>query len=492
VDDLQGAFRVLAKNVAAAQDSTSHAAQAFRALNINLSDGKGGVADLNTIFLRTADAFSQFEAGATKAADAQIILGRSGENLIPVMDQSAKGLQELFERADKLGFTIDQHTAEAASRFNDKLRDMKDIWLGLATSFSAHLEPALTTLENKFLSLNDKIQPFRKAFDAMESGINTAGAAWSSVFGDNGVIAKTGDYIGKMWDNAKSGNITGIFKDTGSYVKNVFTGVATDIKEGVTKGVDGADEKLDEFHTNLKKKAAPAITFDGESLKQQLDEVYQELDKRTTVSTLAQTQRFNEMANNWKGSTKSIATNFYHLWDDMDAAGQQGAQGIQGDLEQFFLDPAKEGFKGLAMSFIKTIEEMLAKAAAAQLLSTLFGGTGAGGASGGLGGIFSSFLTYGSSVAGGRASGGNVTGGATYVVGENGPELFTPSGNGAIAAHGMGGSSFNHTYYIDAKGADADRVQAMMPSIMENTRAATKRDILDAFRRSHLPAPRFA
>ena len=43
---------------------------------------------------------------------------------------------------------------------------------------------------------------------------------------------------------------------------------------------------------------------------------------------------------------------------------------------------------------------------------------------------------------GGRAAGGSVTGGATYLVGEKGPELFTPSGSGTIIPNGiMGGGS---------------------------------------------------
>jgi phage-related minor tail protein len=49
------------------------------------------------------------------------------------------------------------------------------------------------------------------------------------------------------------------------------------------------------------------------------------------------------------------------------------------------------------------------------------------------------------SVAGARATGGPVAPGASYLVGENGPELFTPSGNGEITSNaalsgGRGGS----------------------------------------------------
>ena len=41
---------------------------------------------------------------------------------------------------------------------------------------------------------------------------------------------------------------------------------------------------------------------------------------------------------------------------------------------------------------------------------------------------------------GARASGGPVTSGKSYLVGEQGPEMFTPSGNGSIARNnGDGG-----------------------------------------------------
>jgi hypothetical protein len=51
---------------------------------------------------------------------------------------------------------------------------------------------------------------------------------------------------------------------------------------------------------------------------------------------------------------------------------------------------------------------------------------------------------------GGRASGGPVMGGTTYLVGEQGPELFTPTGNGTIIPNGAfsgkgGGNSINIT-----------------------------------------------
>ena len=52
-----------------------------------------------------------------------------------------------------------------------------------------------------------------------------------------------------------------------------------------------------------------------------------------------------------------------------------------------------------------------------------------------------------------RASGGDVNAGSSYIVGENGPELFTPRGNGTIIpnnAMGNGGMTVNQNFNIQA------------------------------------------
>lgn len=66
----------------------------------------------------------------------------------------------------------------------------------------------------------------------------------------------------------------------------------------------------------------------------------------------------------------------------------------------------------------------------------------------------SSLSTSSAAIMGRKASGGSVAGGSTYLVGENGPELFTPSGSGTIIPNNMmnqGGGVTNVTNnYINA------------------------------------------
>ncbi len=82
--------------------------------------------------------------------------------------------------------------------------------------------------------------------------------------------------------------------------------------------------------------------------------------------------------------------------------------------------------EGVKQVLVQVISKLVQTALLAAALSAIFPG-GLGGAKG-FGAIFSSLLGFG----GARAGGGPVSFGKSYLVGENGPELFVPSNSGSI------------------------------------------------------------
>ncbi len=69
------------------------------------------------------------------------------------------------------------------------------------------------------------------------------------------------------------------------------------------------------------------------------------------------------------------------------------------------------------------------------------------------------FLDFG----GFQADGGDVTPGQAYIVGEEGPELFSPSVAGNIIPNSfLGSARSNVTIHVDARGADAGVEQRVM------------------------------
>lgn len=91
---------------------------------------------------------------------------------------------------------------------------------------------------------------------------------------------------------------------------------------------------------------------------------------------------------------------------------------------------------------------------------------------------------------GGKATGGPVSAGTAYMVGEKGPELFVPSTAGRIetnASLGKGGG----TYYIDARGADRTglaQLEAMIAALHGSIEPRAVAAVVDAQRRRLMPA----
>lgn len=164
--------------------------------------------------------------------------------------------------------------------------------------------------------------------------------------------------------------------------------------------------------------------------------------------------------------------------DEITKKLQSLADSIQSSMEDGFMamidgtKSAKEAFRDMARSIIAELYRVLV---VQQLVGSFDAATGTGsGIMGFLGPILGG-------VTGMRASGGSVMAGESYIVGERGPEIFTPSSQGAITPNGGGGSVVvNQT--VNIQGLDSDIEAKLMkatPRIVE----AAKAGVLDGVRR---------
>jgi hypothetical protein len=144
---------------------------------------------------------------------------------------------------------------------------------------------------------------------------------------------------------------------------------------------------------------------------------------------------------------------------------QEAARQMQQSFADFLFDPFKNGLKGMLSGFLNVIRRMIAEAAAATILQSLFGGfIGQGGF---LGALAGALIPAGNT----RAMGGSVSAGTPYLVGERGPEMFVPGTSGNIVPNNkMGGVTVSPVYNIDARGASADLQDALPGILAENNR----------------------
>lgn len=74
-------------------------------------------------------------------------------------------------------------------------------------------------------------------------------------------------------------------------------------------------------------------------------------------------------------------------------------------------------------------------------------------------------------IAGAKAAGGGVSAGSSYLVGERGPELFTPSASGTISPNSASGGRGGNVFNIDARGASVGAVQRLERMVVSLARA---------------------
>jgi tape measure domain-containing protein len=130
--------------------------------------------------------------------------------------------------------------------------------------------------------------------------------------------------------------------------------------------------------------------------------------------------------------------------DKMDALYASIGQTISTSIVDS-LTAAVDGTKRLsdvASDTLKSLASILLKFGLNSLLSDLGGDDGIG--------VFSKLF------GGGKAKGGTVMGGTSYMVGERGPELFTPGRSGSIAPNSSMGGGANVVVNVDASGTKAE------------------------------------
>lgn len=134
----------LSKNmVSAASDAAGPAGQAFAALGVNVRNTDGTLKDSGVIIGQVAEKFAGYQDGAAKTALAIALFGKSGAEMIPLLNQGKSGLEEAGAEAEKFGLVLDKRTTAAAEAFNDNLKRMDKIKEGLVMTVTAKLLPSL-------------------------------------------------------------------------------------------------------------------------------------------------------------------------------------------------------------------------------------------------------------------------------------------------------------------------------------------------------------
>lgn len=113
-DQLGIALRKLSVNLVEANNGNQEFAGTFKKLHIDIHKTGGGLKDAGTIVKELADKFSKLKDGPEKAAIAVKLFGRSGSDIIPLLNRGAGAIEEFST-------SMDQDFGARAEAFNESI-----------------------------------------------------------------------------------------------------------------------------------------------------------------------------------------------------------------------------------------------------------------------------------------------------------------------------------------------------------------------------------
>ena len=180
----------LSKNMLEAAKGTETYAAAYRALGVSVVTPSGQLRSANEVFEDIADRFKQLPDGATKAAVAMRLFGRSGAQLIPLLNGGSEALT-------KLGFGLSKEFTEKAQLFNDTMAGIGRRFTEIQLQILDYFLPTFQMIGDAFADLFAGSSGDWTAFGALIQAVlrGVAGAVYTTIAGIRFLSRVVGDLV---------------------------------------------------------------------------------------------------------------------------------------------------------------------------------------------------------------------------------------------------------------------------------------------------------
>lgn len=148
VETIAKSHAKLEKQMMSAQKGTGAAADAFKALGVDVTNADGSLRDGDTVWQETIAALGNMTNETERDAMAMQLMGKSAMELNPLIEDGGETYQRVADLFAKYNLdVVDQETLDKANEFNDYIDDMKSIGMLtfqiLGSQLAEQLAPAL-------------------------------------------------------------------------------------------------------------------------------------------------------------------------------------------------------------------------------------------------------------------------------------------------------------------------------------------------------------
>lgn len=426
-EELRNGLARLTRTIGEAGEGTKAAVEAFEAYGIAFRNADGSLRSTEAVFLDIAEAARGLKSPAEDAALAVDFFGKTGQKLIPVLNQGKTAITSLGDEYERTNRIVGEDGIAANDRALDALARMNAAWSTLAANLTTKAAPALeriaqfwTRMASGDFSQIDLAQQQRalvSAYEdvaALQTRLNDAlggGGAFKSESARSAVIADLREQIAEAQKEAEK--LAGAILLQNGYLE--VTAKRWEDVHGAVRRAAKASEDLKPFDLNtliepprngfeLYDKTIEEARRASARVLEIFERDSEKLDDSVRRATERQAERLQREAEKqaelWAEPYKQAARGVFDAINDQYDRLFDGRLDSIGDFFNSFLDIAKSTAAKIATLY--TFDALFSGTKIGSLIG--FGGTAAAATGGGRG------VTGALSTAGSVASAGNFLG----------------------------------------------------------------------------------
>lgn len=151
----------LTQNMDKARDGNEAMAASFAELGVAITDESGQLRDAESVFYDVIDALGQIENPTERDAAAMELLGKSAQELNPLILQGSQALKDYARQAEETGYVLDESQLKKLGEVDDAYQELQlqieAAKKQLAVDFAPASKAAMTTFANAVKAASDTL-----------------------------------------------------------------------------------------------------------------------------------------------------------------------------------------------------------------------------------------------------------------------------------------------------------------------------------------------
>lgn len=132
----------LTRNMDAARDGNDKLGSAFQRLGVQITDSSGELRSAEAVFYDTIDALSQIDNQTERDAAAMELLGKSAQELNPLIQQGSRVLKEYAAEAEAAGYVMSEDELNALAAVDDAVQRVTKTYEAAKDELALDFAPA--------------------------------------------------------------------------------------------------------------------------------------------------------------------------------------------------------------------------------------------------------------------------------------------------------------------------------------------------------------